>query len=263
MKNLRFLIMGICAVFTVTGCSTAEHSNSQRTNTVNNIGALVVGVADGKVAGPCPGSDLDARNFDILCAEKNIKTTVLINNHATYSSVKRKLSQLCKTYDTAIFYFSGHGGQTLELNPYVNPEPDHKDEFLCLYDLAMRDNDIWQIISKAKGRVICIFDCCHSATMYRAPMFTDKIRFGAPIVTNFVDAVNTGGMFILSGSPDDRYSYGSTAGGQLTNAIRKHYKDKTYAELFELLENDKKLRSYQRPICTLINGFNADVEFLK
>ena len=31
----------------------------------------------------------------------------------------------------------------------------------------MVDDAVWNLITHAKGRVMCIFDCCHSGTMYR------------------------------------------------------------------------------------------------
>lgn len=243
-----------------------DNVNSKTNNpasVTNAAYALIVGVADGKVGGPCPGSDVDAHTFETICAVSDINATKLINEQATVKRVKAELQQLCETYDTVVFYYSGHGGQTPSINPYAPFEGDGLDEFLCLYDKAMLDNDIWAIISKAKGRVICIFDCCHSETMYRAPMFVDKIEFGAPMFTEFNDANNPGGIFVLAGSPEAAYSYGSATGGQLTNAIKKHFYKKTYAELFELLENDKQLRRYQKPMCTVINGFDINKEFLK
>lgn len=259
MKHLisYFLV----AVAVVSGCDKSLTTVTTDKSTTSY--ALIVGVADGRVAGPCPGSDVDANNFEVICNSKNIKSTKLITAQATFDAVKSHLETLCSTYDTAIFYYSGHGGRTKNFNPYVGEEADNADDFLCLYDKGMLDDDIWKIISKAKGRVICVFDCCHSETLYRAPMFTDKIKFGAPIMTNFVDAVNIGGIFVLSGSPEDKYSYGSPTGGELTNAIRKHQKNKTYAELFDALENDKTLRSYQIPMCTVINNFNTNIEFLQ
>lgn len=272
MKSSKFFegfITGIsCALLALllAGCSDITGSTTNtvvKTNSLTNTAALIVGVANSKFAGSCPGSDLDASNFASVCTVKGIKYTALVNTDGTYSTVKSKLQYLCDTYDTAIFYFSGHGGQTKSFNPYGDNESDGNNEFLCLYDVAMIDDDVWKIISKAKGRVICIFDCCHSGDMWRAPTFTDKVKFGAPIITNVVGAVNSGGIFVLSGCPDDTYSYGSTDGGQLTNTIRKYFKNQTYLSLFELVENDKVLRSYQRPVCTIINGFDGNVEFLR
>lgn len=264
MKIHKYTFLAL-VVLTLVGCDNISKSiNPPTADNMQNAYALIVGVADGKVAGPCPGSDVDANTFQSICNEKKIASIKLVNGQGTYNAVKTKLTEICNSYDTAIFYYSGHGGRAgTNFNPYAGEEADHVDDFLCLYDKAMLDDNIWKIISKAKGRVICVFDCCHSSSMYRAPLFTDKIKFGAPIMTNFVDAVNTGGIFVIAGSPEDAYSYGSVAGGQLTNAIRRHYKNQTYLSLFELLENDKELRSYQRPICTIINGFNADIEFLR
>lgn len=271
MKSLfktspNLFLFCIISVIALTGCTLPSCAPKNNNITNQTVQALIVGVADGKVAGPCPGSDVDANTFEAICKEKRIPVVKLVNNKATHNEVKQQLLNICRNSDLAIFYYSGHGGRAREnFNPYQNEEADGVDDFLCLYDKAMLDDTIWEIISKAKGRVVCIFDCCHSETMYRAPMFIDKIEFGAPMYKNFADAVNKGGIFVIAGSPEADYSYGSAQGGQLTNAIRKHYKrgPVSYLTLFDRLENDKSLRAYQQPMCTVINGFDGNVEFLQ
>lgn len=253
------MLIGLLIVLAV---SCTDNDDIDRQPTVKTH-ALLVGVENSLFVGPSPGSMLDVKTFAAICQTKRIKTTKLINSAATVAAVRSNLIEICNNNDLAIFYYSGHGGQTAAFDPYNQHEGDGKDEFLCLYDKALLDDDIWQIISNARGRVVCIFDACHSETMYRAPMFTDKVIFGAPMYTNFVDAVNVGGIFVLSGSPEDAYSYGSAVGGRLTNAIKRHYNKRSYLRLFDKLEKDKQLRSLQQPMCTIINGFDANVEFLR
>ena len=265
MKKNKINILTIMTIIAIviTGCKNKQKDEILEARTNSNAYALIVGMEQSKFAGACPGSELDANNFEKLAKSKNIPSTKFISKQATYKNVYDTLKKICDNYELAIFYYSGHGAQTdKEINPYQEyRESDGKDEYLCLYDKAVLDDRIWEIVSKAKGRVVLLFDCCHSSTMYRAPTFKDKVKFGAPIYTNFTDTVNS--IWVLSGSLDSEYSWGSTNGGMLTNAILKHQKNKTYSELFELLENDKGLRKWQTPTCTVINNFDDTVLFLK
>ena len=137
------------------------------------------------------------------------------------------------------------------------------DEYLCLYDGAMMDDEVWSIISKSRGRVMCIFDCCHSATMFQSleaesgtyefkpSPFTFRKLSGPMVQAN----VN---LLVWSGCPDSDYSYGDDDGGVLTNAIAKAYKpSRTYDDVWERASKDAR---GQRPTSTRIgSGFGGNV----
>jgi hypothetical protein len=152
-----------------------------------------------------------------------------------------------------IFYYSGHGGS----EPFPNTgieETDGKDEFLCLYDTWMRDNEVWSIISQSKGRVFLMFDCCHSQSMMRNIGF----RFAVPLSWDHTMNDKTSfSMLCWSGCPDDTYSYGAKTGGQFTNALLRHFNaSKTYEYLWNEIKNDRTLRAYENPQSTILgNGF--------
>ena len=217
--------------------------------------------------GPCPGSNADGKMMvkvfkDTGLYGRNIKA--LASRDGTVKNVKAALKDVIKN-DLAVFYYSGHGDRD-KFNEYstfdLYAEPDNINDFLCLYDGPLMDNEIWDIISTSKNSVVCIFDCCHSETMYRSPDFSRMIDYGATHYTNFTDMIARDGILVISGSPEDDYSYGSAFGGELTLAINRHLKTGTnylsYANLIKKLESDRKLTRKQTPQITIINGFNIN-----
>lgn len=129
---------------------------------------VCVGMENSKVAGSCPGAGLDAQNmYKLLKQYANGGITLLHSNQATYGAVVAALTNALK-HDLCIFFYSGHGGRDERDNKNASGETDNRNEYLCFYDKFMVDDAVWNLILQAKGRVVCIFDCCHSGTMYRA-----------------------------------------------------------------------------------------------
>lgn len=67
--------------------------------------------------------------------------------------------------DTLFFHYSGHGTNTMD---YSGDEIDGLDEAICPLDFSsglITDDDIYKIFSQGKGKIICVFDCCHSGTI--------------------------------------------------------------------------------------------------
>jgi len=128
---------------------------------------VCVGMDNSKIAGKCPGAGLDANNmYELLKPYANGGISLLHSQHATYNAVLNALSQALK-HDLCIFFYSGHGGRDEKARQGASGETDDRNEYLCFYDRMMVDDVVWNTILQAKGRVVCIFDCCHSGTMYR------------------------------------------------------------------------------------------------
>ena len=215
---------------------------STRTTAVH---AVVVGMEYSKFAGACPGAALDSGRMYSLLARHANSVILLQNQNATHFAVKDAIQTAIERSGTGLFilYYSGHGGS----DPFPDTgmeETDGKDEYLCLYDKYMRDNEIWGMISKAKGRVLLINDCCHSRTMFMSPSIslTSAMPLGA--TWNEEGPIS---MQCWSGCPDDTFSYGSDSGGHFTNALLRHYKtDMSYEDLWKKIEADAALRVYER-----------------
>jgi hypothetical protein len=129
--------------------------------------ALCFGMGNSKSAGSCPGAVLDAtRMSDLLSKYATAGVVKLLDSQATYSAAKIAMLEAV-THKLAIIFYSGHGGRDSK-DGNASGEDDRRDEYLCFYDRMMKDDEVWYIVSQAKGRVVLIFDCCHSGTMYRA-----------------------------------------------------------------------------------------------
>ena len=240
-------ILPIVAAVVMAGCD-HETQPTPQPITPKDTYAIVIGVENG-YAGKCDGCLLDAKNMKNLIEPYASTLTYLPDEKATYTNVAKSLKEAIQ-HELCIFFDSGHGGSTPTISDKT--ETDGYDEFLCLYDKGLLDNDFWNIIKNAKGRVVLIFDCCHSQTMYRTAKpfgFVKQVmKLGA--THNVSGNIN---MICWSGCPDDTYSYGSSTGGQLTNTIRKYFKqDLTYDQLWILLESDKSLKQYENIQRTLM-----------
>ena len=218
------------------------------TDSASDVSAVIVGVENGW-AGDCPGAIKDTATFNRIIAPYAGKIQVLQNQQATKYAVTEALREATESSALTIFFYSGHGGSQ-RFGDTGSEETDGRDEFLCLYDTYMRDNDIWNIISKSQGRILMVMDCCHSQTMFRSPAVTMRraaLRLASPrIATGF-------GLICWSGCPDDAYSYGSASGGEFTNALARHFDDSlTYDALWKAVKSDSRLLSQENPQQTKI-----------
>lgn len=256
MKNLLVTIVSaIVLCLGIIGCKSGKQQQPEPKST--NTYVVVVGMENSKFAGSCPGAGYDADRMYKLLSSYTPNIVLFRDSNATKANVVAALTKAVEKAKDGllIFCYSGHGGS----EPFYNTgkeEVDGKDEFLCLYDTYMRDNEIWNIISKSKGRVFLYFDCCHSATMYRAPGF----KIVPPLSWDYkINEDNGFSMLCWSGCPDDTYSYGASTGGQFTNALLRHFDSrKTYEALWNELKADQILRAYENPQSTAIgDGFTA------
>lgn len=250
MKRLLCVVLSFFACGLVfLGCKTAPREA--------NVYAVVIGMENSRFAGACPGAGYDADRMYKLLSKYAPNIVLLRNGNATKEKVVNAINRAVAGAKDGlvIVYYSGHGGS----EPFPDTgieEDDGNDEFLCLWDTWLRDNEIWALISNSKGRVIWITDSCHSQTQFRNPV----IRLAPPLSWDHaLDERHDFSMLCWSGCPDNTYSYGASSGGQFTNALLRHFNDsKTYEELWEEIKNDKVLRRYENPQSTAIgSGFNG------
>lgn len=220
MKKL--LIMAALAA--LTGCITVPSSDTA---------VVVIGMENSKAYGNCPGAKIDSNRMSELLGKYG-KVTKLQDAQATRSAVQTALARGASK-DFLIIYYSGHGGQAGHGDP---SEVDKKDEYLCLWDGPMYDNELWAVIQSAK-RTMLIIDACHSETMYRSL----SLKASAARI-----AGSKGEFLCWSGCPDNTFSYGDASGGKFTNALRRNYASYyTYDQVWEGISKDKTLAKYQLP----------------
>ena len=242
-------ILPIVAATVMVGCDPEVQPQPTPTPTTqNDTYAIIIGVENG-YAGKCDGCLLDAKNMKNIIEPYASSLIYLPDNKATVSTVTKYLTEAVQ-HELCILFYSGHGGSTPTSSDKT--EADGYDEFLCLYDRGLMDNDVWNIIKNAKGRVMLMFDCCHSQSMFRSVQpfnFSRQLRklSATHNVSGNID------MICWSGCPDDTYSYGSSTGGELTNTIRKYFnKNLTYDQLWNKIESDKTLQKYEKVQRTLM-----------
>ena len=240
---------------------------SGKVKTAKKTGIVVVGVQHSAKYGTCPGAAVDSANMTALLSKYGTPV-VLQDAKATKAAVSNALLNAVKNNDLAIFFFSGHGGS--ERLGDVSDEADGKNEFICLYNTYMLDNEIWNIISQAKGRVFMIFDCCHSETMFRHPEISLRgiLKDAENTEEKRIDyglqpRGKTMNVLIWSGCPDSGLSYCYDTGGFLTSAVynvcKSYPKIATYDQIWECVKRVNRLKM-QNPKRTLIgNGFGGPV----
>lgn len=136
--------------------------------------ALCVGVSRldpqriGRSFSGLPGCDADALAMkELLIGKSFITPKCLRSPEATleaFQSELRTAACQCEPGDLFVLTFSGHGAQ----RPFVGePEPDGKDEYWCLHDFAIVDNDIRALLGEFRAgvRILVISDSCHSGTV--------------------------------------------------------------------------------------------------
>lgn len=244
MRVKALMATAVCAL--ILGCTDSSHDQtvipSARTSSVSYV---CVGMETSKRFGACPGCKLDSDRMNSLLKNTFGYGGVLLQSeNATRRSVAEAINKaVLSTPEDGlfIFYYSGHGGQ--EKLDWGNTEPDgadSEDEYLCLYDSYLLDDEIWKLISKCKGRVFLCFDACHSQTMFRTITYDIALEKGeaVPLDETFVPSregfvmsprgialdADSLRMLCWSGCMEAEYSYGSTKGGVMTNAILAHWR---------------------------------------
>jgi len=177
--------------------------------------------------GDCPGCDIDAEVFALLCREQGLQVAELHNNHATRDCViatARAAWSYMTAGDLLVVYISGHGGQIADTD---GDETDGQDETLCLWDGQLSDDvlrSLWQDLP-AGLRVFYVTDTCNSGTNYKL-----KPRSMRGVIPR-----DYGGQLIhFGGCADGMSSYGSDSGGTWTTAlIDAWHPGDTYRQWYE------------------------------
>lgn len=229
------------------GCKTDGQSGqpdeSVKTNKSEKTYVVTVGMETSQFAGDCPGAGVDAKRMTELLRTFSDNVVSFSSETAIKADIKKAMEDAVSKSELFIFYYSGHGGSDWFADTGADEE-DGKDEFLCFYDTYMRDNEVWDIISKAKGRVFLMIDACHSRTMWRQPKPFSLQGF-IPLAATYNEQGSLA-MQCWSGCPDNTYSYGNSAGGKFTNTLLKYFSPyETYDSLWGKIESDKSLRQYE------------------
>lgn len=285
MTRMTFIALAVGML--LTGCTdgtsapSGSPEASSRTVTVSKVTYVCVGMEKSQRFGSCIGCKYDSDRMDALLRNAFGYSGVLLQSEAaTRQSVYAELVKAVRATPEdglLIFYYSGHGGQE-KLNGWGTSEPegsDSEDEYLCLYDSYLLDDEIWSVISTCRGRVFCCFDACHSQTMYRSvaddllltsgkaiPLESRLIRSkGFTLRPRALPMDNTGlRMLCWSGCREAEVSYGGENGGVLTNAMLSNFRNGiSYDDLWKrTYEAVQKVFPSQHPCVTAFGDWNRE-----
>ena len=219
--------------------------------------ALLVGVGKYSVPGiDLPGIDLDLERMQdtlILMGFDDSQIHSLLDDKATSKNVFREfeiwLKQGVKAEDRVVFYFSGHGSNTPDLD---GDEADGVDEVLVTHDVrrvrrdgraaltgVVTDDKLASLIAAIPSEnVWIIVDACHSGTVSRG-VTMDNLTLGTDTV--FVKSFTYTGMpegkqfvfdrefqkdgeanFVsISAAADGEKAIGTSSGGVFTIGLTK------------------------------------------
>lgn len=174
--------------------------------------------------GACPGCDLDearVRSYvdGSLAFGKRIRANDLQVTKYGLVAAALNAAQGLQRGDLLFISVSGHGGETDNAD---GDQGEKYDQYLCLADGPLKDDIIWQLLTKALSDVpglrICLFfDTCNSRTMYRGVPYDYAGAVRSRMAT--ARAVIDGGLIVISGCDDGKSSFGdAVTGGALTYA---------------------------------------------
>lgn len=274
----------ILAAALISGCVQTQNPAPQTHGGGAKASYLCVGMEYSSRFGGCAGCELDSKRLTSLMKDEfGYQGVTLVSGKATKAAVVGKLTEgIENTPEDGLFIFmySGHGGQE-SLGGKEPDGADRKDEYLCLYDTHMLDDEIWEIVSRCRGRVLLYFDACHSATMYRSVASELNVEgsggkpaakaLGGDLVKSsgftfrperFVkarpmssDAKNAVPRILCwSGCKEAEYSYGGSNGGVMTcNIIRNWKEGMSYSLLWgRVVQGVKSEQPTQNPVQTIV-----------
>jgi hypothetical protein len=141
---------------------------------------------DGELAG-CIN---DARDMQAIAASNDFITTLFTDDQATTTEVIKTIGRIATELsagDTFLLTYSGHGGQTPDVN---GDDEDGQDETWCLFDRQLLDDELYNLWSQFEAgvRIFVLSDSCHSGTILKQMIYNHLPPMG-PVVKEILSAV--------------------------------------------------------------------------
>jgi hypothetical protein len=196
--------------------------------------ALIVGISDYAYVSSLPATIIqDAENVSSLlrdpayCAYPESQVRILLDGQATMAGFRAALQWLaarCQAKDTAVIYFSGHGGR-LE-------NGDLSDNYLILQDTnpanlaetAVSGTEFTRWLQQIRAnRLLVLFDCCHAGGVGQVSKdgLAPKTPLKSGLDENLYERLGQGrGRAIIASSRSDELSYVLPG---MANSLFTHY----------------------------------------
>jgi hypothetical protein len=285
-KEIHYVLFKLISDFfkRITGNSNQTTSTTtnqtDQTNQTEGVSmkktALCIGIND------YPGTQNDLSGcindfndwVDLLTAYGFTNIIKLINAQATKEAIKANLTKIVNeavSDDEIACTYSGHGSYVVDMS---KDEPESKDETIYTYNGNMLDDEIREILSKAKPgvKITVILDSCHSGTATRLmgpnapkprfmpPKDPEMAKLGLTLPTKKATYPESDMKeILLSGAKSTEYSYDASFGGRPNGALTrvaidalKKLKNPTYNEWYA--EIRKNLPSNEYPQTPQLEG---------
>lgn len=120
-------------------------------------------------SGELSGCEPDARDMQAIAQSQGFSVDMFLTAEATRDKVLDKLDDLANLLnsgDLLVVSYSGHGGQSPDMN---GDESDGLDETWCLYDGQLLDDELYRAWMKFRAgvRILVFSDSCHSGTVLK------------------------------------------------------------------------------------------------
>jgi hypothetical protein len=171
----------------------------------------------------------DANDWSAALIGFGFETSLLLDSQATRQNIKTKLNDLVASAgdgDVIVFTYSGHGTQVIDIS---GDEGDTYDEAIYVYDGAILDDHLREIIDKIdpKATLVVISDSCFSGTVSRlAPgrsrprfMPTENVTGERMVRQRFLLPEANMAEILVSGCSDSEYSYDAEINGRYNGAM--------------------------------------------
>ncbi|MET0855699.1 MAG: caspase family protein [Telluria sp.] len=206
--------------------------------------------------------EADADDMSDLAVANGFTCTKLLTSAATRAAVMSAIAgaaRQLKSGDMFLISYSGHGGQTPDLN---GDEPDGLDETWCLYDAQLIDDELYSLWGAfAPGvRIVMLSDSCHSGSVSREPHYIAQRESVTPLVYRamprdvaqrvylknqaFYDPILasrdigaslskvSASILLISGCQDNQLSQDGTFNGLFTGTMKSVWNGGTYRDSY-------------------------------
>jgi len=173
----------------------------------------------------CFGCEKDVEIMRRILHPMGYEIQTLLTREATaqkiLGGIRESIASL-EEGDIFVFYFSGHGGQTLEIKDGSEDERDGLDETLIAYDRRIIDDELNNLWTQAREgvRLVMVSDSCNSGTNYMTGIGLD---FSGPEITSIErrePARMKAQLIHLGGCQDGSMAAGHMSGGEFTASLR-------------------------------------------
>lgn len=169
--------------------------------------ALSVGVSEYQRISPLTRTDEDALRVNAALRDSGVlapESVTLIDERATRANFQRHLTEMTNAMgpdDTLMIFFSGHG----EKVENMTTESDRSAETIELFDAALYDYELTEMLSDVDSRILLVIDACFAGGF-----------------NNVIDGrINRMGVFSSDEDTLSLVADGEKAGGYISEIFRR------------------------------------------